>query len=582
MPIVRDPRMDRRRRMLRDNANSEGSQESGNRRRRGNPKQADEDDGPRRGAGYSHEVRRACGQRLVQLIPVRKRSFLLAIFASLLVPAGLLVSHYMIYVSGSLPWYGHPLAVSLDASHPSSIAAWFSSHIWLLCLGATILTFQLRRHKLDDYDGEYRLWFWLVATCLLASIDATTRITDLFGLALDRWSQINLGWSGPAVVQATLAVLIGMLGLRLCTELKQVPTSLIFWLVGLVCWAGSAALAQEELQLSYSLQFRIWLKAALWLSGLTAVWLAALAYLRHVYMEAQQRFLLRSQLAGGSGQPLGQRIRAAMPRMPGSRNSDESDQADSGGGWRLFRRQAAEPQTDSAKPESKRRSSKARSETTAERQKQETRKQQTNSPSQGGKPKSTSDTKSRGPDARSENNESEERRGLGGFFKRSKPDSDDGDKSDSSKDRDVDKPKSRLTGWLRKPKDSDEPEEYRKVKRSHKPEPTTASKSKQKATNDDEDGESKPGWMSKLKAPKLPKIAKPNVKGFFSKFKLPSLRLPPPTDSEDDDGGIRRVDSGASLPGTDSSSSEGNEDESGRHLSKAERKRLRRQQRRAA
>ncbi len=321
MPLSRDPRMDRRKRILRENlpVEDEGASNTSVRARsRRNVEVSDEDDEPtrRRSAGYSQDVRRACQHRLVQLIPVRRRAYLTTIIASCLIPAVLLLTHYWIYVNGYLPWYGQPLAVLLDASHPRGIAAWLSGQVWLLCLASTLLTFQLRRHKLDDYTGDYRLWFWLVSTCVVGSLDSTTRVIDIFGDALNRWSLLNLGWTGPAVVQATLATLIGMLGVRLCSELKSVPTSLVFWLVGLVAWAGSAALGQELLKLEISIQFRIWLRSALWLGGLTAIWLASLSYLRVVYIEAQRRFLLRGRLAASVSSNWRERIAHSMPAMP--------------------------------------------------------------------------------------------------------------------------------------------------------------------------------------------------------------------------------------------------------------------------
>ncbi len=325
MPISRDARTNRRRRLLRDTTEMETGDSPAQRRNASRPTEIEDFDGtmPKRKAGYSQDVRKACGQRLVQLIPVRRRSFAGVVLVSLLIPGLLLAAHYMIHVSGQLQWWRHPLAIALDIGHPRSIAAWLCSQLWLLCLGATVLTFQLRRHKLDDYNGEYRLWFWLVLTCLIASVDATTNITSLFALALDPWAQTRLGWSGPAVVDSTMAVLIGMLGLRMCGELKSVPLSLVCWLLGLVLWSGSAALARPEFLLEMSAPIRYWLTAALWISGLTMIWLAALAYLRNIYIEAQRRFLLRGHLAS-SGIPLRQRLRESLPNMPRFRRNSQS------------------------------------------------------------------------------------------------------------------------------------------------------------------------------------------------------------------------------------------------------------------
>lgn len=335
MPLSRSPRVDRRRRAIREGLivqrdSSDESRVSPSRTNRNSvelPELTKKD----RGVAYSHSVRRTCQHRLVQFIPVRKLSLTGAVAASIAVPVLLLTLHYLVFVSGTLDWSRHPMSALLNVSSPRSLAAWLSSHLWLLCLAATVLTFRLRKHKLDDYEGEYRLWFWLVFTCAIGSIDSTTRLTELFGAALDRWSQVHVGWTGGAIVQATLATLIGMLGLRLCSELKTVPISLVLWLTGLLCWAGSAALSQSLFKLDISFAMRDWMRASLWLSGLTAIWLSGLFYLRAIFLEAQQRFLSRAVLASSHATPWRDRIKEAMPTMPKLprfRNRREQDEVD--------------------------------------------------------------------------------------------------------------------------------------------------------------------------------------------------------------------------------------------------------------
>jgi hypothetical protein len=552
MPISRDARMDRRRRLLRDTVDDDSQESSAaprrSSRRAGPPGEADEIS-PKRKAGYSQDVRKACGQRLVQLIPVRRRSFAAVVAVSLLIPGLLMGAHYLIHVTGQLQWWRHPLAIALDIGHPRSIAAWLSSQLWLLCLGATVLTFQLRKHKLDDYKGEYRLWFWLVLTCLVASIDATTSITELFSLALDPWAQSQLGWSGPAIVDATLAVLIGMLGLRMCSELKVVPFSLVWWLAGLVAWAVSAALARPEFRLEMSAPHRYWLTSTCWLGGLTLIWLAALTYLRTIYVEAQQRFLLRGRLAS-SGVPLGQRLRNSLPAMPRFRRTVEG-QEELGG-------EAA--QGAAAAPRWKL------------------------------------------PGMPVKENSAEEHP-TGGKKSTDSPGS-----------------KSGFGGWLRRAKDNDEAEEYRKV-----------SSAKSNATTEqDTEAVEKPGrrWLPKLPRPKLPvaRIPRPKLSlpkfsrsaaadsqsppektaqtktkekrpGWLSRIKLPTvslsaLKLQPPSEQSDSTfspqtpGRLKEVqpvsNNARPLPGTqpveDQDAYFDQDEQDGRQLSKAERKRLRRNQ----
>lgn len=539
MPISRDARTDRRRRLLRDSGEDEAQPASTTRRsnRKADAEEGQESLGAKRKAGYSQDVRRACGQRLVQFIPVRRRSYAAVCLISLLIPGFLLAMHYWIHVTGQLPWWRHPLAVALDVGHPRSIAAWLSSQLWLLCLAATVLTFQLRRHKLDDYNGEYRLWFWLVLTCLVASVDATTSITKLFAQALDRWTQVNIGWSGPAVVDSTLAVLIGMLGLRMCSELKAVPLSLLFWLAGLISWAGSAALARPELQLEMSAPIRYWLISTLWLGGLTLVWLSALTYLRSIYAEAQQRFLLRGRLAS-VGRPLRQRLRESMPAMP-----------------QFMRRASANPATGTSVGDSSDVRKVERSRRRAQASEAGVPLPSTNSsavsspvgsPSTPARPSTATAPSPRAAEAGEDaENVASPRRGLGGFLRRTSS-SDSRVTSNTSAqpttstrsnekaaEKSAARPQNAKSsgwgGWLRRGKDDDQADEYckvssgneasgdRRAQRAVAKELKAAQRSqakqarladKNKGAADAEQPKSARRWLPKLSRPTLPKLTR--------------------------------------------------------------------------
>lgn len=605
MPISRDARMDRRRRFLRGSGDDDVQTNAGERKTARESEAPDNSDPQvKRGAGYSQDVRRACGQRLVQLIPVRKRSFAAVIFVSLLIPCSLLTVHYLIFVTNQLQWWGHPLVILLDAGHPRSIVAWLSSNLWLLCLAATVLTFQLRQHKLDDYNGEYRLWFWLVFTCLVGSLDATTNFVELFGLALDRWSQTSLGWSGPAVVESTLAALIGMLGLRLCTELKTVPLSLVFWLMGLVAWACSAALARQELKLEMSDQIRYWLISATWLGGLTVIWLSALTYLRSIYSEAQRRFLLRGRMAIQTV-PWGQRIRESMPSLPGMRAKpreaaqEQDDPAEGARRWGLPGLMKRKSQTTEDAQTA---------ENAANNRKRQKRSSETPAAPTTTRSESASQTKTTSsaprPDDIAESPATQGRLGgLTAYFKRRPA-------AAAAERKPEDRPakKSRFGGWLRKPKDDDSADEYRKVISQPTPTETNrpASENRPAAEKRHEPRDARPeggaegsskakrkSWMPSLRKPKLPRLPKPNVAGMLSKFKLPkfklpSLRLAPPGEREAEDGRanatqqpreMRAVHANRPMPSTDIRSlSEDDDDDDSRPLTKAERKRQRRLQ----
>jgi hypothetical protein len=636
MPLSRDSRLDRRKRILRESLPSEEASASSAPVRTRTRRSLVADEGNveeplrRRSAGYSQDVRGACQHRLVQLIPVRRRAYLIAVFASCLVPAVLLLLHYWVYVNGFLNWYGQPFALLLDASHPRGIASWMSGQVWLLCLAATVLTFRLRRHKLDDYNGDYRLWFWLVSTCAIGSLDSTTRVIAVFGEALNRWSLLNLGWSGPAVVQATLAVLIGMLGVRLCSELKSVPTSLIFWLVGLVAWAASAALGQDMLKLDISIQFRIWLRSALWLGGLTSIWLASLSYLRVVYIEAQRRFLLRGRLAASISSTWKERLTEsmpAMPKMPSFRLRRPSDDEDiEKGATSQKRREKEKPEATEkpsrrfglpsfmkrrplstaeetvAKATSKERSQELRSELRSEQRTEPTRDSKVDQrvePRVDQRTDQKAGTQSAGPLAQARRTEPSRAATIPAASTKQS----NGDVSNEQSKQPAEK-RSWMSRFISKPNlDDDDAPEFRKVDKAARAAEQLAAKNekirlkeelrqakKTSAANAKVSGEGeatqKRSWMPKLSIPKLkmPSIPRPKMpKLRLPKLKLPSLRLPPPESSSTAEDrtaakpNVRPLPSSKPLPSTNGPAQEGVES-GGRPLSKAERKRLRRMQ----
>jgi hypothetical protein len=70
---------------------------------------------------------------------------------------------------------------AFDLADRGSLATWFSSLILAMAAATAVLVFTVRRHRLDDYRGHYRIWLWSAACWLLMSIDATANLHDGFG-----------------------------------------------------------------------------------------------------------------------------------------------------------------------------------------------------------------------------------------------------------------------------------------------------------------------------------------------------------------------------------------------------------------
>jgi|GEM_PF-2527431 len=307
MPYGRQLRLDRRRRVLRDNilrdnilrsaADSPAPKPSARSPRSERTNSSTPPSGSVTLVGYSQEVRGPCQQRLVHFIPVRP-STLTAVIGLTFLSIGLLVGlHYMVWIAGPNSWRATPLSLLLDVRSRVGLAGWVNIQLWLIIAILCGMIFQIRKHRLDDYRAHYRVWLWLAIASLLASIEAGTGLTQVVAASVEPFGRLNFGWSGRTLVEVSIATAVGMLALRICSELRASTISQILWLVGLICWVPSALLASQLIKTNLGPDYVHLYIGALWLSGKMFVMLAALIYLRQVYIAAQRRFVERSRLS---------------------------------------------------------------------------------------------------------------------------------------------------------------------------------------------------------------------------------------------------------------------------------------------
>lgn len=302
MPYGRQLRLDRRRRVLRDNISRSASDSSAPKPVVRSPRSERTTSNSPPGSsvtlvGYSQEVRGPCQQRLVHFIPVRT-STLSAVVGLTFLSVGLLVGlHYMVWIAGPDSWRSTPLSLLLDVRSRVGLAGWVNIQLWLIISLLCGMIFQIRKHRLDDYRAHYRVWLWLAIASLLASIEAGTGLTQVLAASIEPFGRLNFGWSGRTLVEVSIATAVGMLALRICSELRASTVSQILWLLGLICWVPSALLASQLIKTNLGPDYVHLYIGALWLSGKIFIMLAALIYLRQVYIAAQRRFVERSRLS---------------------------------------------------------------------------------------------------------------------------------------------------------------------------------------------------------------------------------------------------------------------------------------------
>ena len=190
--------------------------------------------------------------------------------------------------------YAKPLSELAQVISPQEITeifstrlvAWTSAALLLLTVGYTRLIFSLRRHRVDDYRGRYRVWRTAGWTAMLLSINAVLGTHGLvaryFGNLAD-WQLLstNAGWwLAPA------AFVGGWLLMKLIADVSECRSAMVAYLLAMAClivagvhsagWSPAWAAAWPTL-LSQSLP----------LAGYTMLLVGSLLFARYVILDVQ-------------------------------------------------------------------------------------------------------------------------------------------------------------------------------------------------------------------------------------------------------------------------------------------------------
>ncbi len=237
----------------------------------------------------------------------------------------LLLAHYLFHVRASDTGRSTTLILQLfDVRSPHSIANWMTCQLWMLTAIVAWMIYRIRQHKLDDYRAKYRIWIVLACVALFSSFDTATSALYLFGQSIDGWTRKEIGYGGWPLVLACYASLIAITGLRLSSELKGTPTAVAFWFGGLVAWACAALLGTGLLKLDWSTGTIDLTVGACWLGGVLLVFQSAGIYLRYCYIQAQKRFVERA-IAAPSNFKIGMPSMPRMPWSRSKSSDDETD-----------------------------------------------------------------------------------------------------------------------------------------------------------------------------------------------------------------------------------------------------------------
>jgi hypothetical protein len=166
-----------------------------------------------------------------------------------------------------------------------NLASWLSAALLAWAAAMSVQVYNLRRHRVDDYKGRYRIWIWLTVFLVGASLDAATGLHDAVGGAIEK-----LGGQSSTVNASTCwlilgAVVVAAVGLRIGIEVRRSAGTLAALLLALSLYSFAVAVRVGWLPLVGELAWHALVTFTL--LGHLFVWFATLSYAQHVYLDAQ-------------------------------------------------------------------------------------------------------------------------------------------------------------------------------------------------------------------------------------------------------------------------------------------------------
>jgi hypothetical protein len=229
---------------------------------------------------YGSRVRRRLRGRWYALVPVRQRDFVL-IASVLLVISGVLVVAHLATDRWSVLAGNSLLARPFRLDRTDSLGQFFQTSMLLLAAGISLLIYQLRRYRLDDYQGQYRLWRTTLIVSLLAAFNCQCSLIEWSGSAIDAVLGRRLALSGANWVRMVTTMGLFILAIRVFVDVRRSRAALMMLLT-----AGTLILIPETSRWNVS-QLDSWIVLTVPTLAASAFVIGLLAYLRLLYREVR-------------------------------------------------------------------------------------------------------------------------------------------------------------------------------------------------------------------------------------------------------------------------------------------------------
>jgi hypothetical protein len=175
---------------------------------------------------------------------------------------------------------------AFDLAGRGNLGEWFSALVLLAASITATLIYRVRRHRMDDYHGRYRVWLWAALCWFLLATDAVTGLHDAFRQMLTSLTGTRLAGDGAVWWIVGFTLLLGTIGTRVLLDMRQCRLSTAALVLAACCYLAAVVIRLGWLAPA-DLVVRIMVRQCLLMTGHLLLLLAMGLHARYVLLDAR-------------------------------------------------------------------------------------------------------------------------------------------------------------------------------------------------------------------------------------------------------------------------------------------------------
>ena len=156
----------------------------------------------------------------------------------------------------------------------------------LAATAAAYIIYTVRRHRVDDYQGRYRIWLWSAGWWFVMAADQAASLREAFRDLMTTLTGTSLLGDGTFWWAIVYALVLGAIGSRLVMELRSSRLSMVALLVAAIAHALAIAHRFNIVSLPDKVN-EVMFRAGAEMFGNLMLLAAMILYARHVIRDAQ-------------------------------------------------------------------------------------------------------------------------------------------------------------------------------------------------------------------------------------------------------------------------------------------------------